>query len=440
MEFANSTSKDQKLVQIDFVMALAVSRGMAFRTSLHMTDEQMNCNLHIFESLLTDTNCLKERKATKEALETIQKIRTNAMSTSSDLYERMISKFVNWLRREQAKLSLFVNHLNSMRKEITDGNTDKSEPLRKKPKTSHTRQLRSADSSNEYSSASETTIIDKDIHKWFSVYIHACTDVRETNKTTDSLLSALGITNIADGNREFVPSSADSVRLIFMIDHTTMDLKEIFHTIRQKVDGGCRSLSLSQEITFSTIYIGSRQSIQMKQFKRCSNVGRLFYGLHEDSVQNSNKMVFDVTNTNDTNVFIEKLDDLLERIAMKAIQKKTEALVLLKSQVCENTENKRSYEFIESELTKLGLSISRNMDREEVSGAKTSTSGTVYKLRSIERTFFQKVASQKSQIDQQLCSLKALYARNGVPEDEKPTFPEENISGNIKKVNAVEEY
>ncbi|WAR31410.1 hypothetical protein MAR_033952, partial [Mya arenaria] len=177
----------------------------------------------------------------------------------------------------------------------------------------------------------------------------------------------------------------------------------------------------------------------MEEFKRCSNVGLLFYGLHEDSVQNSNEMVFGVTNTKDINVFIEKLDDLLERIAMKAIQKKTEALVLLKSQLCENTENKRSYEFIESELTKLGFCISRNMDQKEVFGAITSLSGTVYKLQSIERNFFQKLASRKSEIDQQLCSLKALYTCSGVPEDEKPTFPEENISWNIQKVNAVEE-
>ncbi|WAR31358.1 hypothetical protein MAR_033900 [Mya arenaria] len=388
---------DQNLAQSEnsLTKALAVSRGMAFRTSLHMTDEQMNCNMHIFESLLRDTNCLKERKATKEALETIKK-------------------------------------------EIMDGHMEKTEPLQKKQKTSHTRQLRSADSSNGQSSASDTMIIDKDMHRWFSVYKHACTDVREINIATDSLLSAMGIKNIVDGNREFVSNSAEVVQLIFMIDHTTMDLKEIFHSIREKTDGSCKPLSLGQETTCSTIYIGSRQN--MEEIKRCSNVGLLFYGLHESSVLNCNEMVFGVTNTKDTNAFIEKLDDLLERIAIKALQRKTEALVLLKSQVCENTENKRSYELIESELKKLGFCISRNMDKGEVCDAQASTSGTIFKLRSIGRNFFQNVVSRKSEIDRQLCCLKALYARSGVPEDEKPTFPQENICWNIEKVNAVCEY
>ncbi|WAR31405.1 hypothetical protein MAR_033947 [Mya arenaria] len=396
--FENVTGQNMARSNSSLSKALAVSRGIISSTSLHVTDEQMTSDLHILESLLTDTKCLKERKATKTALQTIKK-----------------------------------------KKEISYGYADKTGPLQKKQKISNSRQLRSAHSSHGYCSAPETIIIDKDIHKWFSVYIHACADVREINITTDSILCALGITHIAEVNRTFVSNSV-VVRLIFMIDHTTMDLMEIFRSIRKKVDGGCKPLSLREENNFSTIYIGSRQNIQMEEIKPCTNAGLLFYGLQEEFVQNCNDLVFDVTNTKDTNAFLEKLDDILERITIKTLRKKTEALVLLKSQIYDNADNKPFYELIESELTKLGFCISRNMNNGEICDAQASTSGTVYKLRSTEKKFFQNVVSRKSEIDQQLCCLKALYARSGVPEDEKPTFPQGNISWNIEKVNAVCEY
>ncbi|WAR31411.1 hypothetical protein MAR_033953 [Mya arenaria] len=67
--------------------ALVVSRGMTFRSPLHVTDEQMNSDLDILELLLTDTKCLKERKATAIALRTIKKIRNNDIKIASEKLE-----------------------------------------------------------------------------------------------------------------------------------------------------------------------------------------------------------------------------------------------------------------------------------------------------------------------------------------------------------------
>ncbi|WAR31412.1 hypothetical protein MAR_033954, partial [Mya arenaria] len=102
------------------------------------------------------------------------------------------------------------------------------------------------------------------------------------------------------------------------------------------------------------------------------------------------------------------------------------------TQLFENTENERSYELLESELRKLGFCFSRKIFKGNGWDSITSNSSAVYNLRSKDRYFLQPL-----EIDEEICRLKALYARSGVPDNEKPTFPECNKTWSIDKVKSA---
>ncbi|WAR31356.1 hypothetical protein MAR_033898 [Mya arenaria] len=307
-----------------------------------------------------------------------------------------------------------------------------SEPLTKKHKTVYIRTLCSANLFNEHGSTSRTITIVKDMHKRFPVYKNACTDVYEITKTTDNLLFRMGLSTTVKGNGMKRSDFAKAVRLIFTFDNNTPDLTELFGGIQKEITADFQVPDRINESEHSSIYIGSRESIQINEFMRHSNAGVLLYGLQQGNLEDCDELIVDVTNTKDTKEFFETVDDILERIAVRALKPKADALLLLQTQLFENTENEQSYELLESELRKLGFGISRKIFKENGWDSRTSNNSAVYNLRSKEKHFLQPL-----EIDEEICRLKALYARSGVPDNEKPTFPECNKTWSIDTVKSA---